>query len=65
LHSATPLDGAPLTKERYRAIVDEELARLPDPARFDEARKLFDSLVLQERFEEFLTLPAYERLPGE
>ncbi|HEY1958437.1 MAG TPA: malate synthase A [Polyangiaceae bacterium] len=65
LHSGTPIDGEPLTKERYRAVVDEELARLPDPARFDEARKLFDSLVLQERFEEFLTLPAYERLPGE
>jgi len=64
LHNATVIDGEPLTKERYGAVVDEELGRLPDSARFTEARKLFDSLVLQERFEEFLTLPAYDRLQG-
>src|SRR5574338_85549 len=64
LHNATPIDGKPLTKERYGAVVDEEIRRLPDPQRFTEARKLFDLLVLQERFEEFLTLPAYDRLPS-
>ncbi len=60
LHHATVLDGldGPLTKERYAAIADEEL---PDE-KFREARALFDALVLADRFEEFLTLPAYERL---
>jgi malate synthase len=57
LHDATPIDGVPLTTERYAAIADDALDR-----QFPEARKLFDSLVLQERFEEFLTLPAYEQL---
>jgi len=60
LHWATPIDGVPLTKERYGALVDEEV-----DGKFSEARKLFDSLVLQERFEEFLTLPAYDRLNGD
>ncbi len=63
LHNATVLDdGAALTKERYLAIASEEVAKLPDAKRFAEARKLFDALVLADRFEEFLTLPAYERL---
>ena len=65
LHYATPIDGTPLSRERYGAVVDEEIRKLPEPRRFTEARKLFDSLVLQERFEEFLTLPAYDRLSGE
>jgi malate synthase len=62
LHDKTPIDGVPLTKERYGAVVDEEVRNLPEPQRFAEARKLFDALVLQERFEDFLTLPAYEQL---
>jgi malate synthase len=61
-HHRVPVGGEPLTKERYGAIVDEEVAKLSQPARFAEARKLFDSLVLADRFEEFLTLPAYEKL---
>ncbi len=64
LHHGAELDGQKLTKERYGAVVDEELQKLPRSAkRFAEARRLFDQLVLSSTFEEFLTLPAYEQLP--
>jgi len=65
---ATPLDdGAPLTADRYRAIRDEERAALersqPDSgSRLAEAAGLLDSLVLDDVFTEFLTVPAYDRL---
>ena len=64
--TATPLDdGRPLTADRYRAIRDEELAALggPDESRLGEAAHLLDMLVLDDGFVEFLTLPAYPRLP--
>ena len=37
-------------------------AELPDDPVYREARSLFERLALSERFEEFLTLPAYEQL---
>jgi malate synthase len=43
-------------------IVDEVAAELPDEPVYREARVLFERLALGERFEEFLTLPAYEQL---
>jgi malate synthase len=57
-HRAT-VDGAPLTKERYRAAFDEEMAPFQG-GRFDDARKLFDQLCTAETFPDFLTLAAYE-----
>ncbi len=62
LHHSAEIDGEKLTRDRYLAIVSEEVSRLPDPKRFTEARNLFDQLVLADRFAEFLTLPAYEQL---
>jgi malate synthase len=62
LHHGAEIDGQKLTRERYLAIASEEVSQLPDPKRFTDARKLFDQLVLADRFEEFLTLPAYEQL---
>ncbi len=68
---ALPIEGlGPLTREAYTRLMDTELSRLRDelgaPAfeggRFTEARALFDRLVTAERFEEFLTVPAYEAL---
>ena len=64
LHHAAEIDGQKLTRDRYLAISSEEVSKLPEPKRFAEAHKLFDQLVLAERFEEFLTLPAYEQLPN-
>jgi malate synthase len=62
----TPLDdGGALTPERYRAIRDREIALLDGPqvGLFAEAADVLDRLVLDNDFVEFLTLPAYERLP--
>jgi len=57
-------DGRPVTRELYEALRDEEIAKIGgrDEGRIGEAVDLLDQLVLQERFEEFLTIPAYQRL---
>jgi malate synthase len=60
----------PLPKGALAAIVDEELTRViseigEDRARdskLTEARALFEELSTRDTFEEFLTLPAYERV---
>jgi malate synthase len=71
LRHGAPLEGgAPLTAERLRAVVGEELAGLAAElgegrvraGRFAEAAELFASLATAPEFVEFLTLPAYERL---
>ncbi len=56
-------DGRPITRALVRGIVREETdkARTPD-GRHDDAARLMLELVEQERFAEFLTLPAYDRL---
>jgi malate synthase len=65
--TGTPLDdGQALTADRYRAIRDEELAKLvgaaSGPGHLAEAAALLDALVLDDDFTEFLTLPAYPLL---
>jgi malate synthase len=69
IHHAAPLDdGSVVTKERFERTVAEEMNRIRDEVgadrfgrgKFDEARDLFVRLSLAPRFEEFLTLPAYE-----
>jgi malate synthase len=70
LHHHATLDGAPLTPERFRRALDEEMAALEGalgPARFAggrfaEARALFERLSVSDTFEEFLTIPAYDLL---
>jgi malate synthase len=67
-----PVDGEPLTRARYAAIVDEEMRRIRvevgearfagKTSRFSEARELFDTMSTSEKFEDFLTLPAYTRI---
>ncbi|MBI5501683.1 MAG: malate synthase A [Deltaproteobacteria bacterium] len=66
-------DGRKVAPELYRSIADQEMAALRErvgaeawaSGRWAAARRLFDRLVLDERFEEFLTRPAYEELePG-
>jgi malate synthase len=69
-HRARLKDGGQVTAELVRRIEDEELARLreslgPDAfakGRYEEARELFDRVALADEFEDFLTLPAYERI---
>jgi malate synthase len=60
---ATLDDGRPVTAELYAQVRDEELGKLGGGGRLPEAAELLDQLVLAPEFREFLTLPAYERLP--
>ena len=58
-------DGRPMTAALYTAIRDEELGTLRSSApsyRWTDAAELLDSLVLDDAFVEFLTIPAYARL---
>jgi malate synthase len=61
LRHRADVDGAPLTLERYRAVLADELARFSG-GHFDEARRMFDRLCTAETFPDFLTLAAYERI---
>ena len=57
-------DGRAITKELVRELVREETDRMKthDKGRHEDAARLMLDLVEQERFAEFLTLPAYDRL---
>ena len=67
---ATLEDGRPVTYELYRQLLPDELKKIEDyvgaeryaNGRFEEAAEIFDRLVKDEDFVEFLTLPAYERI---
>jgi len=57
-------DGRKVTKELFRTVLDEELAKVKrrDGDEFEIARQLFDEITTNDAFAEFLTLPGYERL---
>lgn len=57
-------DGRTVSKDLYEELKTKELARLKEQGagRLDEAAALLDTLVLNDKFIEFLTLPAYELL---
>jgi malate synthase len=67
-HQAPLDDGSTVSPERFRTVVNEEMERVRaeigeerfSHGKFPEARALFERLSLAPRFEEFLTLPAYE-----
>ena len=64
-HGARLESGAPVSRELFARLRDEELARLKatqGEERFGEAADILDQLVLTEGFVPFLTLPAYDRL---
>jgi malate synthase len=66
LHNDVTLDdtGQPVTRELVERVADEEIAALGgDPADYAEARALFMEVAVADDFVEFLTLPAYERMP--
>jgi malate synthase len=66
-HGAKFPDGRPVTLPLARAALAEELAKLKPEryaaGRLKEAADLFDAMLASERFTEFLTIPAYERIP--
>src|SRR5438309_1525330 len=69
-HRARMQEGAEVSAEVVRRIEEQELAALRSSlgeevyarGRYQEAREIFDRVALGENFEDFLTLPAYERL---
>jgi malate synthase len=63
-------EGPTVTPDLVREIEDEELDKVKESMgdafgryRWDEARRLFETVALADRFDEFLTLPAYRELP--
>jgi malate synthase len=71
VHNDVVLDDGPLvTKDMVERMIDEELAKIRelagdgfDAARYGQAVALFTEVALADSFAEFLTLPAYERMP--
>jgi malate synthase len=71
LHNDIALaDGPTVTRELVERIIAEELDKIRtqlgagyDAPRFDQARSLFTEVALADDYAEFLTLPAYERMP--
>ncbi|WP_169979230.1 malate synthase A [Microbispora sp. H10836] len=60
--------GAVVTRELVERIIEEELARIAAEPGYDEklyaqAMALFKEVALDDDFAEFLTLPAYARMP--
>jgi malate synthase len=63
-------DGPLVTKDVVERMIDEELVKISelaaggfDAARYGQAVALFTEVALADSFAEFLTLPAYERMP--
>jgi malate synthase len=52
-----------VTREQVERVIEEEVAKLDGDGKVEEARRLFEQVALGDEFVEFLTLPAYERLP--
>jgi malate synthase A len=73
LHHKAAVDGAPLTTDRFARAIDEEMQRIRrevgdtrfQGGRFPQARDLFVRMSTTPKFEEFLTLPAYDLLESE
>jgi len=64
LHNDVKLStGDTVTRELVEKLVDEELAKLDDPDAYADAKELFTEVALADDFVDFLTLPAYERMP--
>jgi malate synthase len=62
-------DGRTVTRELFEQVLAEEMKKIADElgsrygsSKFDAARELFAKLSLSDRLEDFLTLPAYDRL---
>jgi malate synthase len=63
-------EGPQVTAALVERVIDEELAKIADAygaaydaPKFTEAVGLFKDVALAEDYADFLTLPAYERMP--
>ena len=63
-------DGRKVTKELFRSVLKEELAKIQSSVgqerykkgKYGEATELFDRITTSDQFVEFLTLPGYDSL---
>jgi malate synthase len=69
-NDVTLAEGPQVTREFVERIIGEELEAIReqygaafDPAQFDQAVALFTEVALADDYAEFLTIPAYERMP--
>jgi malate synthase len=71
LHNGVRLAGGEtVTRELVERLVDEEMQKIAEArggnlsgGRWDDARSLFTTMALADEYADFLTLPAYERMP--
>ena len=71
IHNEVILDDGPLvTRDLVEGMIDEELVKIReaagdsfDAARYGQAVALFTEVALADSYAEFLTIPAYERMP--
>jgi malate synthase len=72
LHNGVELaGGGTVTRDLVEGVVEDEMARIRertdqatyDAGRWDDARALYTETALSDDYPDFLTLPAYERMP--
>jgi malate synthase len=71
IHNDVALDDGPVvTRELVEQLIDEELSKIRaaagegfDAAQYGQATALFTEVALADNFVDFLTIPAYERMP--
>ncbi|MHB8295906.1 MAG: malate synthase A [Acidimicrobiales bacterium] len=65
LHNEVELDsGTRVSRELIDKIMDEEISALDgEPGDYDEARATFLEVAVADEFVDFLTIPAYQRMP--
>ncbi|MEP7157413.1 MAG: malate synthase A [Betaproteobacteria bacterium] len=63
-------DGSKVTKDMVKALIVDELAKTPDivgedafaAGKYSDGAEMFEQLVMDDNYEEFLTLPAYRAI---
>jgi malate synthase len=71
LHNGVTLsDGQQVSRELVQRVIEEEMAAIADSrgsafaaGRWEDARALFTEMALADEYNDFLTVPAYERMP--
>ncbi len=69
-HGAKLDDGRPIDTAMFKSVIDEEMAKIKatvgderfDGGQFATAAQLFDDLITADALEDFLTVPAYEKV---
>ncbi len=61
-HQAQMEDGRRVTPELVKQIILEEMGHLPKSGTFNEASTIFEEMILNPQYTEFLTLVAYEKI---